>query len=144
MNATLIISYCVSMLYDHCICTYMSYLSLCALCSVNCKDASEENSVNDFMLDISLRSISVVNMNISLSMWRAVIGFFLSCNIGKCLLSGLRCYSISHLKFVLFFALLLLCHGDTKTNPGPKTSGNCQPLKFCHWNFNSILSENCF
>ena len=25
-----------------------------------------------------------------------------------------------------------------------KKSGNYQPLKFCHWNLNSILSENCF
>ena len=56
MNATLIISDCVSMLCDHCICTCMSYLFLCALCSGNCKDASEENSVNEFMLDISLSS----------------------------------------------------------------------------------------
>ena len=44
----------------------------------------------------------------------------------------------------MFFALLLLCHGDVESNPGPKKSGNCQPLKFCHWNLNSILSENCF
>ena len=28
MNATLIISHCVSLLYDHCICTYMPYLLL--------------------------------------------------------------------------------------------------------------------
>ena len=83
-------------------------------------------------------------MNISLSMWRAVIGLFLSRKIRKCFISGLRCYSISNLKFALFFALLLLCHGDVESNPGPKKSGNCQPLKFCHWNLNSILSENCF
>ena len=30
----------------------MSYLFLCVLCSANCKDASEENSVNEFTLDI--------------------------------------------------------------------------------------------
>ena len=84
------------------------------------------------------------NMNINLSMWRAVIGLFLSCKIRKCFISGLRCYSISSLKFALFFTLLLLCHGDVESNPGPKKSGNCQPLKFCHWNLNSILSENCF
>ena len=78
------------------------------------------------------------------SMWRAVIGLFLSRNIRKCFISGLRCYSISNLKFVFFFALLLWYHGDIESNPGPKKSGNCQPLKFCHWNLNSILSENCF
>ena len=83
-------------------------------------------------------------MNISLSMWHAVIGLFLSRNIRKCFISGLRCYSISNLKFALFFALLLLCHGGIKVNPGLKKSGNCQLLKFCHWNLNSILSENCF
>ena len=83
-------------------------------------------------------------MNISMSMWRAVIGLFLSHNIRRCFTSGLRCYSISNLKFVLFFALLLLCHGDIESNPGPKKSDNCQPLKFCRWNLNSILSENCF
>ena len=83
-------------------------------------------------------------MNRSLSMWRAVIGLFLSRNIGKCFISGLRCYSIPNLKFALFFALLFLCHGDTESNPGPKKSPNCQPLKCCHWNLNSILSENCF
>ena len=83
-------------------------------------------------------------MNISLSMWSAVIGLFLSRNIRKCFIAGLGCYLILNLKFVLFFALLLLCHGDIESNPGPKKSGNCQPLKFCHWNLNSILSENCF
>ena len=41
-------------------------------------------------------------------------------------------------------ALLLLSHGDIEFNLGPKKSGNCQPLKFCHWNLNSVLSENCF
>ena len=69
-------------------------------------------------------------------MWPAVIGLFLSHKIHKCFISGLRCYSISNLKFALFFAL--------ESNPGPKKSGNCQPLKFFHWNLNSILSENCF
>ena len=44
----------------------------------------------------------------------------------------------------MFFALLLLCHGDIESNPGPKKSGNCQPLKFCHWNLHTILSANCF
>ena len=77
-------------------------------------------------------------------MWRAVIGLFLSCIIGKWLITALRCYSISNLKFALFFILLLLCHRDIKSNPGRKKSGNCQPLKFCHWNPNSILSENYF
>ena len=83
-------------------------------------------------------------MNISLPMWCAVIGLFLSCKIGKCFIFGLRCYSISNLKFVLFFALLLLCHGDIESNPGPKKFSNSQPFKFCHWNLNSIFSENCF
>ena len=83
-------------------------------------------------------------MNISLSMWRAVIGLFLSRNIRKCFIAGLRCYLIFNLKFILFFALLLLCHGDIELNQGPKRSGNCQPLKFCRRNLNSILSENCF
>ena len=55
-----------------------------------------------------------------------------------------KCYSISNLKFVLFLAWLLLCHGDIESNSGPKKSGNCEPLKFCHWNLNSILSENRF
>ena len=56
----------------------------------------------------------------------------------------MRYCSISNLKFALFLTLLLLCHGDIESNPGPKKSGNSQPLKFCHWNLNSILSENCF
>ena len=42
MNPTLIMSHCVSMLYDHCTCTCISYLFLCVLCFANCKDASEE------------------------------------------------------------------------------------------------------
>ena len=83
-------------------------------------------------------------MNISLPIWRAVIWLFLSCDIGKGLISGLRCYSISNLKFVLIFALLLLCHRDIEWNLGRKISGNCQLLKFCHWNLNIILSENFF
>ena len=83
-------------------------------------------------------------MYISLLMWRVVIGLFLSSNIRKCFISGLRCYSMSNLKFPLFFTLLLLCHGDIESNPVPKKSGNCQLLKFCHWNLNSIVSENCF
>ena len=83
-------------------------------------------------------------MNISLSIWRTVIGLFLGRNIRKCFISGLRYYSVYNLKFALFFSLLLLCHGDTESNPGPNKFGNCQPLKFCHSNLNSILSENCF
>ena len=71
-------------------------------------------------------------------------GLFLGRNIRKCFISGLRYYSVYNLKFALFFSLLLLCHGDTESNPGPNKSGNCQPLKFCHSNLNSILSENCF
>ena len=78
-------------------------------------------------------------MNISLSIWREVIGLFLSRKIRKCFISGLRCYSISNLKFALIFALLLLCHGDVESNSGPRKSSNCQPLKLCHWNLNSIL-----
>ena len=74
------------------------------------------------------------NMNISLQIWRAVIGLFLSCNIGKCLISELRCYSISNIKFTLFF----LCHGDIESNSGPKKFVNSQPLKFCHWNLNNM------
>ena len=31
-----------------------------------------------------------------------------------------------------------------RIEPTTKESGNCQPLKFCHWNLNSTLSENCF
>ena len=83
-------------------------------------------------------------MNISLAIWHAVIGLFLSRNIRKCFISGLRCYSQCNLKFALFFALLLLCHGDIESNPGPKKFSNSQPFKFCHWNLNSIFSENCF
>ena len=90
-------------------------------------------------------------MNINLPMRSTVIGLLLSCNIRKCFISRLRCYSKSKLKLVLFFALLLLYHGDIESNPGPKKSGNCQPLKFCHWNLNSTenlnrtsKSENCF
>ena len=73
-------------------------------------------------------------MNICLQIWHTVIGLFLSWNIGKCLISGLRCYSISNIKFALFF----LCHGDIESNPGPKKFVNCQPLKFCHWNLDNI------
>ena len=125
-----IISHCVSMLCDHCICNYISYLFLCVFCSANCKDASGENSINGFMPDISLRRSSLAIMNISLSMWCAMIAFFLSYNIGKCIISGWRCYSISTLKCVLFLALLLLCHVYIESNPAPKKSSNCQPLKF--------------
>ena len=74
-------------------------------------------------------------MNVTLSMWSAVIGLFLSCNIQKSFASRLRCYSLTNLKFSLFF----VCHGDIESYPGPKKCGNCQHLKFCHWNF-EILS----
>ena len=57
---------------------------------------------------------------------------------------GLRCYSISNPKFVLFFSLLLLCHREIESKLGPKKFGNFQPFKFCHWNLNSVLSEDCF
>ena len=55
-----------------------------------------------------------------------------------------KCFSISNVKFFLLLAWLLLCHGDIESNSGPKKSSNCQPLKFCHWNLNSILSKNRF
>ena len=36
---------------------------------------------------------------------------------------------------------LLLQHGDTETNPGPR--GNCsQYFSFCHWNLNSLPAHN--
>ena len=54
----------------------------------------------------------------------------IDCNIRKCIVSGWRCYSISNLKFVLFFDLFLLCHGDIESNQAPRKSSNCQPLKF--------------
>ena len=115
------------MLCDYCICTYMSYSLLCVLCSASCKDGSEKNSVNAWYIAEELFRI---NVNISLSMWRGMIALFLSCNIRKCIVSGWRCYSISNLKFVLFFDLFLLCHGDIESNQAPKKSSNCQPLKF--------------
>ena len=31
-----------------------------------------------------------------------------------------------------------------RIEPRSKNSGNRQPLKFCYWNLNSILSQNCF
>ena len=41
-----------------------------------------------------------------------LLSWYLSYELWKCFISGLRCYSISNLKFALFFVLLLLFHGD--------------------------------
>ena len=37
--------------------------------------------------------------------------------------------------------ILLICCGDIKTNPGPK-SNSCQSFSICHWNLNSISAHN--
>ena len=120
MNATLINSYCVSMLCDHCISTCMSYLFLCVFYSANCKGCIRGNFSQRIHAWYIAEELFCSKMNISLPMWRAVIGLFISCNIAKCLISGFRCYSISNLKFVLFFALFLSCHENRESNPGPK------------------------
>ena len=47
-------------------------------------------------------------------------------------------YSNSNTEFELFYRLLLSKSGDVHPNPGPMMQS---PLKFCHWNLNSILSR---
>ena len=42
---------------------------------------------------------------------------------------------------ILYFCYILLTHGDTKVNPGPKS--NCSTsFSFCHWNLNSLTAHN--
>ena len=43
-------------------------------------------------------------------------------------------------KAIVFLVLLLLSHGDTEVNPGPKRK--LSKLSCCHWNVNSILVHN--
>ena len=35
--------------------------------------------------------------------------------------------------------LLIICSGDTETNPGPKKNTK---ISFCHWNSNGITAHN--
>ena len=132
MNETLIISHCVSMPHDHCICTYICLICLYVFyipLIVRTLRGKFRQWIHAWYIS---EELFCNNINISLSMCHAVTGLFLSWDIRKCLISGLRCYSISNLIFVLFFTLLLLCHGDLESSPGPKESGTCQHLKFCH------------
>ena len=57
-----------------------------------------------------------------------------------------RSRNILLLQYQLFFYLwyirnILLLSGDIETNPGP-VSTNLQSLSICHWNLNSITTEN--
>ena len=49
--------------------------------------------------------------------------------------------SFNVLYFMYFLHLLLLQHGDTERNPGPK-SGQIKNLSCCHWNVNSLVAQN--
>ena len=42
---------------------------------------------------------------------------------------------------LLFIFALLLCHGDTEINPGPKKFKK-KSLSVCHWNLNSLSAHN--
>ena len=111
---------------------------------LNLPDKIDELVSSDSISNIKALVQEQSNLYINLRTWRAVIGLFLSCIIGKRLISGLRCYSTSNLKFALSLVLLFLFCGDIVSNPGPKKAGICQSLTFCHWNLNSILSDDCF
>ena len=42
---------------------------------------------------------------------------------------------------LLYLCSLLLLHGGTELNPGPRNSRNHLP-SFCHWNLNSLPAHN--
>ena len=45
------------------------------------------------------------------------------------------------LNFFVILCYILLTHGDTEVNPGPKK--NCSTsFSFCHWNLNSLIAHN--
>ena len=58
--------------------------------------------------------------------------------IVTCCFLTIDVYSNSNTEFELFYRLLLSKSGDVHPNPGPMMQS---PLKFCHWNLNSILSR---
>ena len=42
---------------------------------------------------------------------------------------------------ILYFCYILLTHGDTEVNSGPKS--NCSTsFSCCHWNLNSVTAHN--
>ena len=58
--------------------------------------------------------------------------------IVTCCFLTIDVYSNSNTEFELFYRPLLSKSGDVHPNPGPMMQS---PLKFCHWNLNSILSR---
>ena len=56
-----------------------------------------------------------------------------------CMLNTISSFNV--LYFMYFLHLLLLQHGDTERNPGPK-SGQIKNLSCCHWNVNSLVAQN--
>ena len=79
-------------------------------------------------------------MVICIEQWHARIGLFVARSTkGKFkVYNGLNI--VSYKVFALII-MLLLTHGDTESNPGPKHR-TLNYFSCCHWNVNSILAQN--
>ena len=86
----------------------------------------------------------VLHVLISIDHWHASIGIFyghayaLTCKLTKLNLNNIEIFISYFLPTILF--LLLLLHGDTEFNPGPKKKEQTYFL-LCHWNVNSLVAH---
>ena len=78
-------------------------------------------------------------MLIGINQWRATIGLFWN-DKHHSSKNDLNHIKNLNFQFVFFIALLLITHGDTETNPGPKSKNSY--FSRCHWNVNSILTHD--
>ena len=97
-------------------------------------------------------------MTVNLAQWRAVIGIFNCRSSTKCChISNLNqnfvsmfevlfyCWPFCESTFIflsslLYIIIILQCHGDIETNPGPRKLKNS--FSVCHWNLNSLSVDN--
>ena len=83
-------------------------------------------------------------MLISIDQWHASIGIFyghayaLICKPTKLKLNNIEFFISYFFPITLF--LLLLCHGDIESNPGPKEKDQTY-FSLCHWNVNSLVAH---
>ena len=78
-------------------------------------------------------------MPVNTEQWCTSIGLFQSKPSIKTS-SKFKVLRFVNYKVIAFLVLLLLSHGDTEVNPGPKRKNS--KFSCCHWNVNSILAHD--